>query len=89
MPIDPDFARKLEGYGLTTLHILYGMPDHPQILQDFTWQCLDIHPQFPRVHRFLDFWKSEIEGPLREIRIAYVPLIKPSEWKQVNLLTFH
>ncbi len=28
-----DFARQIEGYGLTTAGILYRLPDHPAILR--------------------------------------------------------
>ena len=28
-----DLDRKWDAYGLTTAHILYGMPDHPSLLQ--------------------------------------------------------
>ena len=43
--ISPDFKRQLQGYGLTTASILYGMPDHPSVLQTFVWQALDIAPR--------------------------------------------
>jgi len=33
-----DFRRQLEGYGLTTAHILYRRPDHPWLLQTYIWQ---------------------------------------------------
>lgn len=36
-----------ENYGLVTAHILYGMPDHPSILQEFLWQTYDLAPEFP------------------------------------------
>ena len=36
--VSRDFACQLEGYGLTTASILYRMPDHRSILQEFIWQ---------------------------------------------------
>ena len=36
--MNSDLGRQLAGYGLTTAHILYRMPDHPGILQTFVWQ---------------------------------------------------
>ena len=39
-----DFSRQLEGYGLLTARILYHLPDHPALLQSFTWQMLDKAP---------------------------------------------
>ena len=43
------FRRQLEGYGLTTANILYRMPDHPDILQNYIWQQHDLHPHFPEL----------------------------------------
>src|SRR5258708_27311679 len=37
-----NFRRQLEGYGLTTAHILYRMPDHPALLQTYVWQDYDL-----------------------------------------------
>ena len=57
-----DFRRQLEGVGLTTANILYRMPDHPDILQNFIWQHHDLHPHFPELKKFLDFWTRELDG---------------------------
>ena len=45
--VSRDFACQLEGYGLTTASILYRMPDHRSILQEFIWQEYDLAPRFP------------------------------------------
>ncbi|MDB5512951.1 MAG: Usg-like family, partial [Enterovirga sp.] len=29
--VSQDFIRQLQGYGLTTATILYGIPDHPKV----------------------------------------------------------
>ena len=36
--IDDAFRRQLEGYSLTTAHILYRMPDCRALLQSYVWQ---------------------------------------------------
>jgi uncharacterized protein Usg len=77
--VDREFRRQLEGYGLTTASILYRMPDHPSFLQEFVWQEYDLFPHFPVLHRFVDFWKKEIEGALHSIRVAHNRLITPAE----------
>ena len=59
-----DFRRQLEGFGLTTANTLYRMPDHPGILQNFIWQQHDLHPHFPELKKFLDFWTLELDGLL-------------------------
>ena len=50
--ISEDFKRQLQGYGLTTAHILYRMPDHPSFLQTYVWQEYDLCPHFPRSSGF-------------------------------------
>src|SRR5581483_11256022 len=79
-----DFKRQLEGYGLTTASILYGMPDHPSVLQTYVWQAYDLAPRFPALIRFLEFWKRELEGPLHSVSVAHQPLIRPAEIRTVN-----
>ncbi len=74
-------ALQLKDYRLTTAEILYRMPDHPGLLQTYVWQELDIAPEFPVLHKFLDFWQRQIEGRLHSVRVGSVGLIQPSEWR--------
>ncbi|WP_349367451.1 usg protein [Salinarimonas sp.] len=84
------FVKQLEGYGLTTAHILYRLPDHPGILQTYVWQDYDLAPDFPELKGFLDFWERELEGPLHSVRVSHERLIKPAEFKAVDgMLTLH
>ena len=48
-------ALQLKDYRLTTAEILYRLPDHPEILQTYVWQDLDIAPvpRAAQVPRFL------------------------------------
>ena len=82
--IGVDASRKWNGYGLTTAHILYGMPDHPLVLQTYVWQDYDLAPPFPELHRFLDFWQRELDGPLHSVTVAHKQLIRSGE---VRMLT--
>ena len=41
-------ALQLKNYRLTTAEILYRMPDHPDLLQTYIWQELDIAPNISR-----------------------------------------
>ena len=79
-----EFRRQLEGYGLTTANILYRMPDHPGILQNYIWQQHDLHPHFPELRRFLDFWARELDGLLYSVTVAHARLIKPAEIRAVG-----
>ncbi len=74
--LDPDTIR---GYGLTTAHILYRMPDHRDLLQTFVWQDYDVHPHFPQLLKFLDFWTKKLEGPLHSVTVNHRGLVTPAE----------
>ena len=78
------FERQLEGYGLTTAHILYRRPDHPWLLQTFVWQDYDLHPAFPELNRFLAFWRKSIEGALHSVSVAHSRLIAPAEIRAID-----
>ena len=66
---------------LATAEILYHLPDHPQLLQTYIWQELDIMPQFPELHRFLTFWSHHLDGKLHSIRVATHSFYSPKEFK--------
>jgi uncharacterized protein Usg len=72
---------QLEGYGLTTANILYHLPDYPKIIQSYVWQEYDLHPEFPELRKFLDFWVRSLDGPLHSVTVAHSRLIKPAEMK--------
>jgi uncharacterized protein Usg len=82
--VSENFRRQLEGYGLTTAHILYRLPDHPSLLQTFVWQEYDLCPKFPLLQRFLAFWQQSLEGPLYSVTVAHSRLIKPAEIRAIN-----
>lgn len=82
--VDDDFTRQLQAWRMLTADILYHMPDHPHVLQSFTWQTLDVPPRFPRLIGFLDFWSHSIEGMLHSVRIMHDALIRPAEYRFVD-----
>lgn len=79
-----EFRLQMQGYGLTTANILYRLPDHPAIIQSYVWQNFDLHPHFPELRKFLDFWTRSLDGPLHAVTIAHAHLIKPTEMRLVN-----
>lgn len=82
--VSKEFRQQLEGYGLTTAHILYRLPDHQRLLQSYVWQDYDLWPDFPALARFLEFWRRELEGPLHSVTVAHARLIRPSEIRQID-----
>ena len=73
------FSVQLTGRRLTTAEVLYYMPAHPALLQSFLWQTLDLAPDFPRIHQFLDFWRREIDAVIHSVNIGGVELIAPAK----------
>jgi uncharacterized protein Usg len=83
--VDQDFAGQLGGLRLTTAEVLYFMPDHPRLLQTFLWQTQDQAPRFPRLIRFLDFWRTEIDAVIHTVRVAHNGQLGPAEWRNVDI----
>src|SRR5262252_6490991 len=79
-----DFRKQVLGYGLTTAHILYRMPDHPSLLQTYVWQNYDLFPKFPALQDFLAFWQEKLDGPLYSVTVAHSRLIKPAELRAID-----
>lgn len=74
-----DLSRQLRGERLTTAEVLYYMPDHPALLQRFLWQTLDLAPGYPRVHRFLGFWRREIQAVIHSVQVSGAGLVAPAK----------
>lgn len=72
-----EFALRLEGWRLATAEVLYYMPDHPSLLQSFMWQTLDLAPSYPRLHKFLNYWRAEIDAVIHSVRLATGETIAP------------
>ena len=54
---------------IVTVNVLYWMPDYQNILQQFIWQTDDVRPEYPRVHKFLNYWHDNIDAVIEEIEI--------------------
>ena len=82
-----DYKLKIaKGYKLTTLHVVYYMPDFRSIINEFIWQCLDLNPKYPRSHQFLLHWKDNIDAPIKEVYIAQEGDIYPKPFRMVDYL---
>ncbi|MCC0007033.1 MAG: protein usg [Hyphomicrobiaceae bacterium] len=69
----------LQGYSLTTAEILYRLPDHRSLLQSYIWQDYDLHPRFPRLQQFLEFWEQHLDGPLYKVTVNHRRLVAPTD----------
>jgi uncharacterized protein Usg len=84
MQFSSDIERQLNGYGLTTAHILYRIPDFETVLQTYVWQDYDLAPDFPQMQKFLDYWQANLDGPLHSVRYTHQRLIGTNEWRRVD-----
>ena len=75
-----DLRIQLSDYRLTTANILYHLPDHVHVLQEFIWQDYDIAPKFPQLYKFLNFWTKELDGKLHSVYVAHKPIITPGDY---------
>jgi uncharacterized protein Usg len=75
----------IKDYRLTTAEIVYHLPDHPEILQSYVWQAMDIAPDYPELHKFLSFWRRELEGKLHSVRVAANPLARGGRVRHANM----
>ena len=66
-----------EGWRLATAEIIYRLPDHPSLLQSYIWQDYDLLPDYPVLHRFLDFWRRSLDGQLYSVSVGSVAIIAP------------
>ena len=82
--VSEGFRKQLAGYGLTTAHILYRLPDHPALLQTYVWQEYDLFPKFPVLKKFLAFWLEKLDGPLHSVTVTHARLIKPAEIRALS-----
>jgi uncharacterized protein Usg len=75
---------QLGEYRLTTAEIIYRMPDHPDLLQSFIWQKLDLAPDYPELRRFLEFWSRNIEGKLHSVKVGQARSAGRSRFRHVS-----
>ena len=59
----------LKKWTVATVQVIYFIPDHLHILNEFMWQTEDQLPEYPRIKQFLDYWDKNIDGPIKEVYI--------------------
>jgi uncharacterized protein Usg len=80
-----DRKQTLSDYRLTTAEIIYHLPDHPDLLQSFIWQKLDVAPDFPELRRFLEFWSRNLDGKVHSVRVGQARLPGHSRFRHVSI----
>jgi uncharacterized protein Usg len=79
--VNDEFRSRMQGFHVATAEVLYYMPDHPSLLQSFLWQTMDRAPDYPRLRRFLNFWKREIYAVIHSVRIASGESLSPATYR--------
>ena len=60
---------KIRKWTIATVQVIYFIPDHLHIVNEFMWQTEVALPEYPRIKRFLDYWDKNIDGPIKEVYI--------------------
>jgi uncharacterized protein Usg len=84
-----EMALRMKGWRLATAEVLYYLPDHPSLLQSFIWQTLDLAPSYPRIHRFLDFWRREIDAVIHSVQLATGETLAPAKLESASVILHH
>lgn len=80
---DADFTLFMKGYRHVTLNVVYYMPDHRSLLNEFIWQTLDLRPSYPRVQQFLSHWRREIDAVIKEVLLSDSDLGEAPKYRRV------
>jgi uncharacterized protein Usg len=86
---DDELTLRLRGWRLATAEVTYYMPDHPTLLQTFIWQTLDLAPSYPRIHKFLDFWRREIDAVIHSVQLASGETLAPARISTADMILHH
>ena len=62
-------AHIFKKWTIATVQVVYYIPDHLHIVNQFMWQTEDQLPEYPRIKKFLDYWDKNIDGPIKEVYI--------------------
>lgn len=67
---------------LVLVSVTYYRPDYRSLLNEFVWQVSDKVPELYRVHKFLNYWKENIDAPINKVEVA-IPEIG-GDWRAVD-----
>lgn len=67
------------------LQVIYHMPAHPSLVQEFTWGYEDRIPELLRTHRFLEHWRRNIDAIISEVLIS-IDDGRHRNWRSVDAL---
>lgn len=69
---------------LVTTRVMFYRPDYPSLLSELTWQTEDRAPDLPKIRRYIEHWRREIEAVIASIEIA---TSESRDWRSVEWQT--
>lgn len=67
------------------LQVIYYLPDYPSLVQEFILEFDDKIPQLIRTHKFLNYWKSNIDAIIADIFIS-INRSPKRDWRSIDEL---
>ena len=52
--------------------------------ETYVWQDCDLAPDFHEMQKFLNYWQTNLDGPLHSVRYTHQRRIGPNEWRRVE-----
>lgn len=65
------------------LQVIYYMPKHPSLLQEFTWGFDDHVPELIKTHKFLNYWRQNINAVIADVLIS-IANEHTSQWRNAE-----
>jgi len=59
------------------------MPKHPSLLQEFTWGFDDQVPELIKTHKFLNYWRQNINAVIADVLIS-IANEHTSQWRNAE-----
>lgn len=65
------------------LQVIYYMPKYPSLLQEFTWGFDDHVPELIKTHKFLNYWRQNINAVIADVLIS-IANENTSQWRNAE-----
>jgi len=65
------------------INVYYWMPDYNNVLQEFMWGTEDEVPEYPKIHKFLNYWHHNIDAVISEVLVSHATskYIRSVDWQ--------
>jgi uncharacterized protein Usg len=77
------------GYTLVTINVVYYLPDYTSLINEFIFQTLDKKPKYPRIERFLEYWRQEVDAVIKDVNISDANSFDPKYFRRDDVYRLH